>query len=718
MSVKNYVVFATIEDEGKKIEFMMHDSHFVVCGNFVELIKAEKACDDSCDGNQPCSRCAARSVPCIYRPNEDERSRASTKRRLAELQSDSQLLHDLLQHIRDGKDAESSEVVSLIRSNASFEEISQYLVHPFNEAASDETEICPDTEEMRTRIGAAILQNMSSAKDPRTSQTGAPSSGSRHVLSVKRLIDTPIHHVQAAPWTQVTDDNHLVSHLVSLWVTWDHCFPNGVVFELFLRDMQSKNLESTFCSPFLVNCILAAACLYSDYEEVRSCQGKSSDLMAEFVKEAEKHLEEDDFKTNVTNVQGLSILFLLLLKMNQDRRGFGYVGQATALCAELMRARDKIVSKADTSEKAKELSYVLDYACWGTFSSTTGAILLWQRPQSMFKPRHPYPDVVGAHEHFFGKKWMPYPGVGDEQETFLDEVQRQWGKLAVLERELSLVLYEQVKAPDPADDLPRQRALVDLDERLTSWLERLPDHFKYLSPWTPPSIFVLRLWSQSALMVTLLARITYCSREDHSQDHLPEGTPSSASLDPHCDPVRERLLNLSVEVVEFIRCCRSAIPNDVDRLNCMVARPLHQALSIFLDAKARSSENLHRYDSQIIDICTTLRAISRRVPFVFTVLRAIQLDVRRRKIVLPQETQKMLEEFEQNDLKVWKDDASYTRAMYSFSEIAPNVGQLDATGRQAKTMGEFLEEFENLDLHSGNEDSSTHFDNTPRSLGT
>lgn len=87
---------------------------------------------------------------------------------------------------------------------------------------------------------------------------------------------------------------------------------------------------------------------------------------------------------------------------------------------------------------------------------------------------------------------MPYPGGGDEQETFMDEVQRQWGRLAVLERELSVVLYEQAKAPDPTDDVPRQQALVELDEGFTRWLNSLPDHFKYLSHWTPPSVFVLR----------------------------------------------------------------------------------------------------------------------------------------------------------------------------------------------------------------------------------
>lgn len=203
-------------------------------------------------------------------------------------------------------------------------------------------------------------------------------------------------------------------------------------------------------------------------------------------------------------------------------------------------------------------------------------------------------------------------------------------------------------------------------------------------------------------MVVLLARITFCSREDHSQDHQPEGTPSSLSLDPHCDPIRERLLNLSLEVVEFIRCLRFSIPRDIDRINCMVARPLHQALSIFLDAKTRFTEDVGRYDAQINDLCTTLRAIGRRVPFVVTVLRAIQLDIRRRELKLSPETEKLFEDFEQYDLKLWKEDASYLKSMYSQSEVAPHVGQQDHRHDQIQTMGEFLGGFDKLDLQNSN----------------
>lgn len=383
-------------------------------------------------------------------------------------------------------------MLSLIRSNASMHEIDHCLQRLTEEARSEEKAVSPDIEEMRTRVGAAILQNMSSADAQRTSRKEARPLSSRNVLSVQRLIDTPIHHVQAAPWTRVTEDDHLVSHLVSLWATWDNAFPSGVVFELFLRDMRSQNLESSFCSPFLVNCILAAACPYSDYEEVRAHQGRTSELMGRFVKEAEKHLEEDDFKTSITNVQGLSILFLLFLKMNQDRKGFGCVTRATSLCGELMRARQKFVSMAETEEKAKEVSYVVDYACWGAFCSTTGAFLLWQRPQSLFEPSPPYPDAIGVYEPLLEKKWSPYPREGDDQEAFLDEVWHQWSSLAMLERELTQVLYEQSKQPDPAEDVPRQEALRNLDSRFTRWLDGLPNHFKKLGPWTPPSVFVLR----------------------------------------------------------------------------------------------------------------------------------------------------------------------------------------------------------------------------------
>lgn len=214
-----------------------------------------------------------------------------------------------------------------------------------------------------------------------------------------------------------------------------------------------------------------------------------------------------------------------------------------------------------------------------------------------------------------------------------------------------------------------------------------------------------RLWAQDAVMVTLMARMQYCSRGDHCQGGVSKETRSPISIDADCASIRQRLLKVSLEVAELIEIYRSAFPLEIDKINSVVYRPLHQALSIFLDARNRSTDNQQQYDSQITDICITLRAMARRVPFIVSVLRAIQLDLRRRGLALPRAAEEVLEDFEQCGIGLWKEDASYTRAMYSYSNIAPHVGQQDHK-EDSRTIGEFLQEFEKLNLQPHKEQPS------------
>ena len=89
----------------------------------------------------------------------------------------------------------------------------------------------------------------------------SPKTKQQRVLDVRRLADLPIHHVPAAPWTDVTGDNDLVSHLISVWWAWHlpvYCYMDR---DLFIKDMQSGKIEASFCSPFLVNAVLAMACV-------------------------------------------------------------------------------------------------------------------------------------------------------------------------------------------------------------------------------------------------------------------------------------------------------------------------------------------------------------------------------------------------------------------------------------------------------------------------
>jgi hypothetical protein len=52
-----------------------------------------------------------------------------------------------------------------------------------------------------------------------------------------------------------------VSHLVSLYFTWDYPVHAFIDERVFLRHMAAGDLASRFCSPFLVNALLSNACV-------------------------------------------------------------------------------------------------------------------------------------------------------------------------------------------------------------------------------------------------------------------------------------------------------------------------------------------------------------------------------------------------------------------------------------------------------------------------
>jgi hypothetical protein len=81
------------------------------------------------------------------------------------------------------------------------------------------------------------------------------------VMDIHYLCDIVPYTVPAKPWTTVTDSDDLVSHLVSLYLTWGYPFYAFFCRETFVKHMRSGQLNSDFCSPFLVNALLANACV-------------------------------------------------------------------------------------------------------------------------------------------------------------------------------------------------------------------------------------------------------------------------------------------------------------------------------------------------------------------------------------------------------------------------------------------------------------------------
>jgi hypothetical protein len=165
------------------------------------------------------------------------------KRKIDSLEEDRELLLQLVGNLRWSSNSRVIQLLNLIRSNAPLDEIKDHL----DKKMRKELEKTPELMD--------VVHNMQ--------ETDARAR--RRILDVRRLSDDPLWKVPATPWTKISDDDDFVSHLVSLWFTWFHPYFNYMDRDRFIKDMQSGDPEnSLYCSPFLVNAILADACVGFD----------------------------------------------------------------------------------------------------------------------------------------------------------------------------------------------------------------------------------------------------------------------------------------------------------------------------------------------------------------------------------------------------------------------------------------------------------------------
>lgn len=196
------------------------------------------------------------------------------KRTIQELSNYKELLDSLLSTLRSADQPEIDKVMNLIQNDRSLQELACAVgcsATTFEDAgtlsATSHLAISEDgdhpmemnTGQLNTKAVSASDTEVTSpdeAHPKEGSQTG-PSPYAR--ISLENLCDNPPFTVPARPWTEVTDDEALVSHLVSLYFTWDHPCAQFVDQTIFLEHMKLQDPSSEFCTPLLVNSLLSMA---------------------------------------------------------------------------------------------------------------------------------------------------------------------------------------------------------------------------------------------------------------------------------------------------------------------------------------------------------------------------------------------------------------------------------------------------------------------------
>lgn len=302
-----------------------------------------------------CSTCTAvYQTPCFYDVDSDHRRKAALKRDIEALKGQNDALGIIVASIRSSTDTEVAEIVQQIRADEDLDSIAESLKK--NVVLPERSGAKSAEGELSNLIGRPSIDALGVVKHfGHTSSLGLVSDREA----------SPMHLQTSEVWTRVTRDTAFVEHLLSLFFCWVH--PTYVLFskELFLDDMGKG--RSKYCSPLMVNALLALACGYSDRPEAREHPSDPMTSGDHFFTEAKRLLNENE-SSNLTTVQALALMGLREASFGRDSSGFQYAGRCVRMLIELglhlsfASASDKI---SPTELEARSITF------WGCFMNDT-----------------------------------------------------------------------------------------------------------------------------------------------------------------------------------------------------------------------------------------------------------------------------------------------------------------------------------------------------------
>ncbi|KAE8146034.1 hypothetical protein BDV25DRAFT_133262 [Aspergillus avenaceus] len=251
----------------------------------------------------PCKACENTDAECVFDETLDLRRKVAARCTLGELEYYRGVLYSLLEMLRSSHEEKLNHVLETIRGSTLLSNIAAAMDEPIgdlSDTSSENTKSIGNPED-------AIAQHERLAADAHSR------------ITLEKLCDMPVLQVSAKPWSTLTDDDHLVSHLVSLYFTWDHPLTQIVDQNLFLEHMRQGRVDSNFCTPLLVNSILAMASTYSDFPEVFATPGEVASKGLQFFNEAEALWKAEEGRSSLANIQALVLMSHVQMAMETQK---------------------------------------------------------------------------------------------------------------------------------------------------------------------------------------------------------------------------------------------------------------------------------------------------------------------------------------------------------------------------------------------------------------
>lgn len=166
-------------------------------------------------------------------------------------------------------------------------------------------------------------------------------------------------HPPSTTWTIITNDLTLVQHLLALYFCWEYPTFASLSKEHFLRDFQDG--RHRFCSPILVNALLALGCRFSTQPMTRANPNDPYTSGDHFFKESLRLFCQETDHHSLTTIQALGIMSIREASCGRDSESWYYAGQSIRLAIEM--GLHRIQDEGDEDELA-----VQSATFWGAFA--------------------------------------------------------------------------------------------------------------------------------------------------------------------------------------------------------------------------------------------------------------------------------------------------------------------------------------------------------------
>jgi len=366
------------------------------------------------------------------------------------LKAEKALLEVILDGIKTGSGVEVDEIVQLIQENA--DKSYDMVAAKIHKMRITNTGITPAPEQ--------ALDDF--ARKPLLSHHYGHTSNLALDGSQEHDLPTAVTHLGS--WTTVTNDADFIKHLLELYFAWCHQFNVLFVEEAFYHGYIEGKLK--YCSPLLVNALLAIACQYSDRLDARSDPDDPLTTGNHFFAEAKRLLDSDE-QSCLTTVQALGIMSLREVMNNHDSSGWKYAGQMSRMAIELglnMPYPANLTNNLSSTESSSRR-----VTLWGVFNLETALSICVGRISS-FQRASIKLDKPLVRSNLEGKLWKPhgYRIAGLEQPCFTYNLLKQVSILSEIVNDMVNFFYA-------SRERITSRRVIQHFEQFEFWEQRLPE---------------------------------------------------------------------------------------------------------------------------------------------------------------------------------------------------------------------------------------------------